>query len=95
MISNLQKTVLPTAAAAAGAGVDVTLGGSAPEERDFVHAVYGNFPYVLLFVILLTLILLTRAFRSIVLPAQGGHPQPDLARAAPMASWSSSSSRAT
>ena len=37
-------------------------------DRDFVHAVYGNFPYVLAFVLILTLILLTRAFRSIVLP---------------------------
>src|SRR5207248_11148311 len=35
---------------------------------DFVHAVYGNFPYVLAFVLILTLVLLTRAFRSIVLP---------------------------
>jgi RND superfamily putative drug exporter len=30
--------------------------------------VYGNFPYVLAFVLVLTLILLARAFRSIVLP---------------------------
>ncbi len=33
-----------------------------------MHAVYGNFPYVLAFVMILTLILLARAFRSIVLP---------------------------
>jgi RND superfamily putative drug exporter len=32
-----------------------------------VHAIYDNFPYVLAFVILLTLVLLARAFRSIVL----------------------------
>ena len=44
------------------------LGGVAPEDRDFVNAVYGNFPYVLAFVILLTFILLARAFRSLVLP---------------------------
>jgi putative drug exporter of the RND superfamily len=43
------------------------LGGVAVEERDFVSAVYGNFPYVLAFVITLTLILLARAFRSVVL----------------------------
>ena len=42
-----------------------TLGGVAPEDRDFVHAVYGNFPYVLLFVVLLTYVLLARAFRSL------------------------------
>jgi len=68
VISDLQKRVLPAAAATAGAGVAATLGGAAPEERDFVHAVYGNFGWVLLFVILLTFILLARAFRSIVLP---------------------------
>ena len=33
-----------------------------------MHAIYGNFPYVLAFVMILTLILLARAFRSIVLP---------------------------
>src|SRR6266511_4219074 len=66
VISNLQHDVLP--AVASDTGLRVTLGGNAPEERDFVHAVYGNFPWVLLFVIVLTFILLTRAFRSIILP---------------------------
>ncbi|HKB94321.1 MAG TPA: MMPL family transporter [Gaiellaceae bacterium] len=49
-------------------GTDASLGGVAPADRDFVHAVYGNFPYVLGFVVLLTILLLMRAFRSIVLP---------------------------
>jgi RND superfamily putative drug exporter len=49
-------------------GTDGTLAGVSATDRDFVHAVYGNFPYVLAFVIVLTLILLARAFRSIVLP---------------------------
>jgi RND superfamily putative drug exporter len=49
-------------------GTDATLGGIAPADRDFVHAVYGNFPYVLALVVLLTVVLLMRAFRSIVLP---------------------------
>jgi putative drug exporter of the RND superfamily len=53
------KDALPAAA---------SLGGVAPEDRDFVHAVYGNFPYVLLFVVLLTYVLLARAFRSLLLP---------------------------
>ncbi|MFL5921802.1 MAG: MMPL family transporter [Gaiellaceae bacterium] len=48
-------------------GTDATLGGLAGEERDFVAAVYSNFPYVLGFVVLLTFILLARAFRSLVL----------------------------
>jgi putative drug exporter of the RND superfamily len=45
-----------------------TLTGVAAVDRDFLHALYGNFPYVLAFVMILTLVLLTRAFRSIVLP---------------------------
>jgi RND superfamily putative drug exporter len=47
---------------------NASLGGVAPEGRDFVHAVYGNFPYALAFVILLTFVLLARAFRSLILP---------------------------
>jgi RND superfamily putative drug exporter len=65
-ISRLQGDVLPPVATATGDRV--TLGGQAPEERDFVKAVYGNFPYVLAFVIVLTYLLLARAFRSLVLP---------------------------
>jgi len=49
-------------------GTEGTLGGPPAVDRDFVHAVYGNFPYVLAFVMVLTLVLLARAFRSIVLP---------------------------
>ncbi|MDQ2984543.1 MAG: MMPL family transporter [Actinomycetota bacterium] len=72
-ISKLQHDVLPAAEQAiepsAGAGGRrVTLGGISPEDRDFVHAVYGKFPYAVGFVILLTFILLMRAFRSILLP---------------------------
>jgi putative drug exporter of the RND superfamily len=48
-------------------GTNATLGGVAAEDRDFVHAVYSNFPYVLGFVLLLTYILLARAFKSLVL----------------------------
>ena len=48
-------------------GTEGTLGGVPAVDRDFVHAVYGNFAYVLAFVLILTLVLLTRAFRSIVL----------------------------
>src|SRR5204863_2029625 len=36
-------------------------------DRDFLHALFGSFPYVLAGILILTLILLTRAFRSIVL----------------------------
>ena len=48
-------------------GTNGTLTGVAAVDRDFVHALFGSFPYVLGLVLLLTLILLTRAFRSIVL----------------------------
>jgi RND superfamily putative drug exporter len=69
-ISSLQRDVLPGLQAALGGDVRLTLGGYAPEERDFVKAVYGKFPYVLLFVLILTFVLLMRAFRSIVLPVK-------------------------
>jgi putative drug exporter of the RND superfamily len=52
---------------AALAGTDATLGGVSPEDRDLVHGIYGTFPFVLGFVVLLTLFLLARAFRSVVL----------------------------
>jgi RND superfamily putative drug exporter len=48
-------------------GTNATVTGLAAVDRDFLHALFGNFPYVLAFVVTLTLILLTRAFRSIVL----------------------------
>ena len=35
-------------------GPQVTLAGLPTSEREFIDAVYGNFPYVLLFVVLLT-----------------------------------------
>jgi putative drug exporter of the RND superfamily len=67
-IDDLQNNVLPTAEAEIDHGVQLTLGGTAAENRDFVHAVYSNFPYVLAFVVILTFILLARAFRSLLLP---------------------------
>jgi RND superfamily putative drug exporter len=64
--SNIQDVV--DRANGALAGTTATLGGTPAVDRDFIHAVYGNFPYVLAFVVILTLILLARAFKSIVLP---------------------------
>jgi RND superfamily putative drug exporter len=49
------------------AGTGGTLTGIAAIDRDFLHALFDSFPYVLGLVLLLTMILLTRAFRSIVL----------------------------
>jgi RND superfamily putative drug exporter len=48
-------------------GTNGTLTGVAAVDRDFLHALFGSFPYVFALVLILTLILLTRAFRSIVL----------------------------
>ncbi len=70
-ISSLKNEVLPrieNSVSNLGPGPKITLGGFAAESRDFVRAVYGKFPYVLLFVLILTFILLMRAFRSILLP---------------------------
>ena len=68
LIDRLQDEVLPPLERELGGGTQLTLGGIAPEERDFISAVYGSFPYVLAFVVILTFILLMRAFRSILLP---------------------------
>jgi putative drug exporter of the RND superfamily len=48
-------------------GTGGTLTGIAAVDRDFLHALFGSFPYALALVLLVTLVLLTRAFRSIVL----------------------------
>jgi putative drug exporter of the RND superfamily len=70
-ISELRSSVLPGIQNNGFAGsAKLTLGGAAPEGRDFISAVYGNFPYVILFVLLLTFVLLMRAFRSVVLPVK-------------------------
>jgi RND superfamily putative drug exporter len=48
-------------------GTNGTLTGVTAVDRDFIHALFRSFPYVLALLLVLTLILLTRAFRSIVL----------------------------
>src|SRR5262249_11438932 len=67
-ISTIKSDVLPPLEQKLGGSVKPPLGGIAPDERVFVPAVYGNFIWVLLFVILLTFLLLMRAFRSVLLP---------------------------
>jgi RND superfamily putative drug exporter len=47
---------------------DVTIGGEAALSADFLDAVYGNFPLLLLLISVLTFLLLARAFRSLILP---------------------------
>ncbi len=48
-------------------GTNGTVTGNAATYRDFLHALFGSVPYALGLVLLLTLVLLTRAFRSLVL----------------------------
>jgi RND superfamily putative drug exporter len=50
---------------AAVPGVEV--GGNTAQNKDFVHAVYGNFPLMLGLIALITFLLLARAFRSVLL----------------------------
>ena len=46
----------------------VGVAGVGAAQIDFLHAVYGNFPLMLLIIALLTYLLLARAFRSLLLP---------------------------
>jgi len=45
----------------------VEVGGNTAQNKDFVHAVYGNFPLMLGLIALITFLLLARAFRSVLL----------------------------
>jgi putative drug exporter of the RND superfamily len=54
--------------AAAHKVTGTTVGGQVAQGADFVSAVYGSFPTMIALIAVLTLILLARAFRSILLP---------------------------
>ncbi|MBA2463001.1 MAG: MMPL family transporter, partial [Actinobacteria bacterium] len=66
-ITRLKEDVAP-AAESELAGAQVTVAGLPTSEGEFIDAVYRNFPFVLLFVVLLTYVLLMRAFKSVLLP---------------------------
>ena len=66
-IATLQNSTLPTLERQFGGSVKLGTAGGPPQSRDFEHTVYGNFPFLLLFVVVLTYLLLARAFRSLVL----------------------------
>lgn len=51
-------------------GNGVRVGGQPSQNKDFIDAVYGNFPLMLLLVGVVTFLLLARAFRSVLLPAK-------------------------
>src|SRR3954447_9994438 len=46
----------------------VAIGGEAAQGADFLDAVYGNFPLLILLISVFTFLLLARAFRSLLLP---------------------------
>jgi len=60
------KAVVDRVRAAVPAGVQV--GGTGAEQSDFTQSVYGSFPLILVAIIVITYVLLVRAFRSVLLP---------------------------
>jgi putative drug exporter of the RND superfamily len=63
-IRQVTHVVAPSVRGIGGAQV----GGQAAENVDFIDAVYGNFPLLVGLIALLTFVLRTRAFRSLLLP---------------------------
>ena len=57
------------------AGADVRVGGQPAANDDFIDAVYGSFPLMIALITVTTFILLARAFRSLLLPAEGDRAQ--------------------
>jgi putative drug exporter of the RND superfamily len=53
---------------AAAHALDVRVGGTGAENKDFVDAIYGSFPLMIALIAILTFLLLARAFRSLLLP---------------------------
>ncbi len=68
--SDSSATVDRVRAAAHAEGDDVRVGGIVAQNSDFISAVYGNFPEVAVLIVVLTFVLLARAFRSVLLPAK-------------------------
>jgi RND superfamily putative drug exporter len=65
-VDRLRGDIIP--AAAFPEGVDVLAGGGPPGGVDFLDMTYSAFPWLVLAVLLLTYLLLVRAFRSLLLP---------------------------
>jgi uncharacterized membrane protein YdfJ with MMPL/SSD domain len=65
-VHRLRGTLIP--AAGWPAGVDVLAGGGPPQGVDFIQRSYAVFPWLVLGVLVLTYLLLLRAFRSLLLP---------------------------
>jgi uncharacterized membrane protein YdfJ with MMPL/SSD domain len=65
-VDRLRDVIIPTAAFPAG--TEVLAGGGPPFGVDFLDMTYGAFPWLVLAVLVLTYVLLVRAFRSLLLP---------------------------
>ena len=65
-VERLRDVIIP--AAAFPAETEVLAGGGPPFGVDFLDITYGAFPWLVLAVLLLTYVLLVRAFRSLLLP---------------------------
>ena len=65
-VDRLRDEIVPEAGFPGG--VEVFAGGGPPSGVDFLDQAYGAFPWLVLGVLLLTYVLLLRAFRSVVLP---------------------------
>ena len=65
-VHRLRDKLIP--AAGWPAGVDVLAGGGPPQGVDFIDRSYAVFPWLVLGVLVLTYLLLLRAFRSLLLP---------------------------
>jgi putative drug exporter of the RND superfamily len=63
-----RDTVQAVRDAAHGASGQARVGGTGPVNADFIDAVYGSFPLMILLIGIATFILLARAFRSLLLP---------------------------
>jgi RND superfamily putative drug exporter len=65
-VDRLRDVIVP--AAAFPEGVEVLAGGGPPGGVDFIDMTYGAFPWLVVAVLILTYLLLLRAFRSLLLP---------------------------
>jgi RND superfamily putative drug exporter len=63
-----RDTVARIRDAASGGSGSVRVGGPGPLVADFISAVYGSFPLMILLIAIVTFLLLVRAFRSLLLP---------------------------
>jgi RND superfamily putative drug exporter len=63
-----RETLEDVREAAHSVGPGVHVGGLVAQNQDFINAVYGNFPLMILLIAIVTFVLLARAFRSLLLP---------------------------